>query len=124
MSDHSVGRARSRSGPSFSLTRRRTRLVAVVGAAALALALPVAAAQATTHDGAGTTPGTGQAGHHPTSYPNPFHKFSQAALEVGCCAATVAASVPEASRVAPGSSGSRVGGGPPRRSRPVMLIAP
>ncbi len=87
MSENSVGgRARSRPKPSFSLTRRRTRLVAAVGAAALAFAIPAAAAQATTHGATGTTgaaPSATGSGHQPTSYPNPYHKFSDAALKVG-----------------------------------------
>src|SRR4051812_11162176 len=50
-------------------------------------------------------------------------RAAQAALYVGWAAATSAGSVP-ASRSArgSGSSGSRVGGGPPSRSRPEMLM--
>src|SRR3954465_12808341 len=49
-------------------------------------------------------------------------RAAHAALEVGCLAATSAASAPAASSAIPGSSGSRVGGGPPSRARPLMLM--
>src|SRR4051812_6877619 len=47
---------------------------------------------------------------------------AHAALDVGCFPATSAASSPAAKSAMPGSSGSRVGGGPPSRSRPLMLM--
>src|SRR4051795_7175545 len=82
MSDHSAdGRARSLPRSSFSLKSRRSRLVAGIAAAGLALAVPAAAAQASTH-----STSNGAATHSaakPTSWPNPYHKFSQAALAVG-----------------------------------------
>src|SRR3954447_4856377 len=45
----------------------------------------------------------------------PSASASQAALDVGCAAATSAGSVPDASAAVPGSTGSRVAGGSPRR---------
>src|SRR4051794_31255053 len=82
MSDHSTeGRARSRSRSFFSLKSRRSRLVAGIAAAGLALAVPAAAAQASTQ---GTSSGSASHAAAPsTHWPNPYHKFSQAALAVG-----------------------------------------
>lgn len=77
MSENSVmGRGpRSRLRQQFGSTSRRTRLVAGIAAAGLALAVPAAAAQATTHEAGSSA--------KPTHWPNPYHKFSQAALAVG-----------------------------------------
>src|SRR5437868_7433035 len=50
-------------------------------------------------------------------------RAAQAALYVGWAAATSAGSVPNSSSArGSGSSGRRVGGGPPSRSRPEMLM--
>jgi len=60
--------------------RRRTRLIAGIAAAGLAFAIPAAAAQASTNNAdASTTSATAK----PTTWPNPNHKFSQAALAIG-----------------------------------------
>jgi len=57
----------------------RFRLVATASAAALCLAVPTAVAQASSgHPAGGATTGS-----HPTAIPNPYGKFSQAALRVG-----------------------------------------
>jgi subtilase family serine protease len=60
--------------------RRRTRLIAGIAAAGLAFAIPAAAAHASPSTGGGST---ATAGAKPTAWPNPYHKFSQAALAIG-----------------------------------------
>lgn len=80
----SPSRAPGSGAPRLVRSRRR-RLVAGVAAAAVCLVVPAAAAQASGHPsgastGAPTAPSTG---HPTTTYPNPGHKFSQTALQIG-----------------------------------------
>jgi len=59
-------------------------MVAAIAAAALCLVAPLAAAQATSAQATSAQPiGGAAADRQPTTYPNPYHKFSQAALRVG-----------------------------------------